>query len=140
MKNFTDDGKIHFDADTNCDYTERIISFEYRNRVFLYSVAVPLKMKKVLKSEHWDAMVELGKKSIDATIVRGIQHGFFNMQELNQMAHTQSRKEMLEFIYDQFLMEQHRLGNDVWAVPDRMVDVGPPPEDDFKHCKAEVIQ
>jgi hypothetical protein len=128
MKNWTDDGKIHYNSETNQSYTVVRLSFEHRG-LRKYDLLIPLAMRPSLKSEHYDQAIVVAKRTIDEQIVRCAINGDF--KNINRTVNFMALKAVLEHLYNEFHLVQARAGNDVWATPELMQDVGPRPEEDF---------
>lgn len=130
MKNWSDDGKVHYNAATNQKYTLVRLKFEHHGRRKI-ELCIPLYMRPFLKSEHYDQSVILAKRVIDEQIVRCALNGEFRTESINRNANFMATVAVLEQLYNQFHLAQAAAGNNVWATPELMQDVGPKPEDDF---------
>ena len=130
MKNYSDDGIVHYDAATNERYTEVVIRFEHRGRIRRFALAIPQAMRPSLKSEHYDTAIIVAKKTIDEQLVKCVWAGEFdpdvNARTCDFMAYTA----ILAHLYNEFHLAQAQAGNQVWAVPELMDDPGPRPEND----------
>lgn len=132
MKNWNDAGTVHYDAETNQRYTEKTISFEHRGRRRIFRFAIPLKMTSALKLEHYDQAITLAMRVIDQQLLNCWRAGEFDRETNNRTAERMAWGAMLEHLYNVFHLVQAQAGNQVWATPERMQDVGPRPEDDPK--------
>lgn len=132
MKNWSDDGKVQYNAETNQRYTIVTLSFEHRG-VRKFELLIPLYMRGHLKSEHYDAAVILARRVLDEQIIRCAMNGDWETQSVNKTANLVTLQAILEQLYNEFHLSQAAAGNNVWATPQLMQDVGPPPEDDFKN-------
>lgn len=132
MRNRNDAGNVHFDQTTS----------EYPIRVYLDTVIhgtryklellIPLKIHETLNSADYDAakalMIHQYDKHLGTLILQGLfgSRLTFGIEQLLKV-------DVCEFLYNEFTLHQHRLGNDVWATPRTMQDVGPAPEEDKKY-------
>ena len=130
MKNFNESGTVHYDAETNQRYTEVRLSFEHRGHKRVFKIAIPQKIRPSLKSEHFDQSIVLAKRVIDEQIARCLNAGEFDEETNSRTAEYMAYSAILEQLYNEFHLAQAQAGNQVWATPELMQDVGPRPEDD----------
>jgi hypothetical protein len=130
MKNWNDEGKVHFDAATNQRYTRVCLSFMYRERKWDFELAIPLAMRPSLKGEHYDQAILLAKRVIDKELMRCWWAGEFDESINQRTVRLLALTAMLEQLYNEFHLAQAQAGNNVWATPELMQDVGPRPEND----------
>jgi hypothetical protein len=130
MKNWTDDGRIHYDAGTNQRYTTVRLSFVHRLKVRTFKLAIPLEMRPKLKSEHYDTAVIVAKRTIDEQLLRCWAAGEFDRETNDRTVELMAFTAILEHLYNEFHLVQAMAGNPVWATPELMQDVGPKPESD----------
>jgi hypothetical protein len=131
MKNWNDAGTVNYDAETNTNYTTVALDFLALGRKQEFALRIPLKIREALKLEHYDAALALGRRTFDAVALRLILHGCQCIDSVAKAAHFFALKAMLEQLYTDFTLEQARAGNQVWATPGGMQDIGPRPENDF---------
>jgi hypothetical protein len=131
MKNWNDEGTVHYNAETDQRYTIVGLSFEYGGRVRKFNLLIPLAMRPALKGEHFDQAILTAKKTIDAQFSRCLMNGDFNLDSIASVSEAVALVSMLEQLYNEFHLYQAREGNNVWATPRLMQDVGPDPQDDF---------
>ena len=130
MKNWNDEGTVHYDASTDQSYTRVCLSFEHHRRRRVFNLAIPQSMRPALKGEHYDQAVLVAKRSIDEQLVKCAMAGEFETESMNRTADFMAWQAVLEHLYNQFHLSQASAGNNVWATPQRMQNVGPKPEDD----------
>lgn len=135
MKNFNDAGTVHFDASTNAHYTVKTISFYYRLEIRTFDLAIPLTMRDKLNSAHYDSCIPVAKREIDRVAILMMKRGDFRPAIINRECNLRANLAMLEHLYNEFTVEQARLGNQVWATPELMQDVGSKPENDVKYLQ-----
>ena len=87
-------------------------------------------MRPHLKDEHYDTAVIVAKRTIDMQLLRCWAAGEFDRDTNNRTVDLLARDQILEHLYNEFHLIQAKLGNQVWATPERMQDVGPRPEED----------
>jgi len=131
MRNFNDAGTVHFDAETAELPVEVFIVGKCHGVEVRVGVMIPLKIKKTLKAEHFhQAELIIGRDYIfhmNKAIAAGVYP--FLLKEATIFS---LRMALCEFLYSQFVLEQNKRGNDVWAAPPTMQEIGPKPEDDLK--------
>ena len=130
MNNWTDDGTIHYDASTNQSYTTVRLAFDHRGKKRVFNLAIPVTMRPKLKSEHYDSAILVAKRSIDEQLLKCWAAREYNADTNNRTAEFMAFTAILEHLYNEFTLIQAKAGDQVWAVPQRMEHVGPPPEDD----------
>lgn len=133
MKNHNDAGTVHFDASTDAWYTDRIIRFFYRGQKRVLELKIPIAIAETLRLEHFDQAIAVAERAIDHTATRLIKSGDLRTDHINAQCDIAAKFSVLEHLYNAFTVEQAKLGNQVWATPKQMEDVGPPPEDDKKY-------
>jgi len=127
MKNWNDSGTVHYDADTNALYKEWTVDFVACEIRFDLTVNIPLRMREILKDEHFEHARQVAIECAGGFLTYGTGR---DRAALIVRAADSSRQVMLEDLYNSFTLEQARLGNQVWAVPELVDKVGPRPEDD----------
>lgn len=132
MKNRSDTGKVHYDQATALNYVDRVLSFRYRLGLVKLLIKLPLDIKAALKSEDWDAAIVVAKRAIDDYFTAAMKCGDFRYDHILIRAIEVARLAVCEHLYNAFTVEQARRGNEVWATPKQMQDVGPSPEQDFR--------
>lgn len=133
MKNRNDAGNVHFDASTDCAYVDRKISFEHKGNKWEMELRIPMSILDVVKQEHFDRAIAQAKREMDNGLVILVMQGVFDSDILRARIADRGRVALLTDLYNEFLLEQNRRGNAVWAVPQQIVDVGPDPLDDPKY-------
>jgi hypothetical protein len=132
MKNWSDDGKVNYDAGTNQNYATVKLYFDHLGERRKFDLKIPLQIRAALKTEHLDAAVQIGKKALDAAVLRLISNGCFHLPSINKTANMIAHLAICEHLYNEFTIEQAKRGNQVWATPEGMQKVGPKPEEDLK--------
>ena len=132
MKNWNDEGTVHYNAETNERYTMVRLNFDHAGRARKFNLLIPLAMRPALRGEHYDQAIILAKQTIDQQTVRCVLNGDFNGDSIAAVAEPLALVAMLEQLYNEFHLYQARMGNDVWATPQLIQDVGPDPQDDAK--------
>jgi hypothetical protein len=133
MKNWTEDGTIHYNAATDRSYTIVNLCFEHLGRRRKFPLLIPQEMRPAFKGEHFDQAIITAKKTLDDQALRCMFNGDFNPDSIAAVSEPLALVAMLQQLYNEFHLHQARVGNDVWATPKLMDDVGPPPEDDAKY-------
>jgi hypothetical protein len=131
MKNRNDAGSVHYDAETNTNYSTVVVDFIGLDEKQRFELRIPLRVRDRLKLEHYDQAIEAGRRVFHAVALRLILHGCQDRASLVKAAHLFALKAMLEQLYTDFTLEQARAGNQVWATPAGMQEIGPRPEHDF---------
>jgi hypothetical protein len=131
MKNWNDAGTVHYDAATNRAYQTVTVDFEAWNLNHSFELKIPMDIRKALKLEHYDKALDHGRRVFLTKVSQRLVSGCFNQQKLIDEGRRAAMLAMLERLYEDFTLEQARAGNQVWATPETMQDVGPRPENDF---------
>lgn len=131
MKNFNDEGRVHYDAETNTAYTDVHLDFVAFDRVQKFDLRIPLRIRRILKLEHYEKALQAGRDAFGQTALRLALNGCEDREALIKRAWSFAHLAILEQLYTDFTLEQAKLGNRVWAVPETMQRIGPKPETDF---------
>jgi hypothetical protein len=131
MKNWNDEGTVHYDSETNSLYTTVKVDFFADGGRKQFDLAIPLKIKNALKGEHFDQAINVGRDTFNRIAGTLIAHGANDWTAIDKAARLFSLKAMLEHLYTEFTLVQATAGNQVWATAEKMQDVGPRPEHDF---------
>ena len=133
MKNWNDAGTVHYNAETNQRYCERQIRFSYRLVMREFNLAIPMTMIDALKQEHFDQAIIVAKRTIDRVALMMMKGGDFRHDHITDCCNRLAFVAMCEHLYNEFHLHQHKVGDAVWATPERMQDVGQRPEEDSKY-------
>lgn len=132
MTNRNETGSVHYDSSTNQQYTEKRLAFTHNRREYQFFLKIPLKLRSVLKEEHYETAMIQARRAIDHEAMRMMRNGDFRTDFILASSKRAAHIAILEHLYNEFTLIQAQLGNQVWAVPTQMQRVGPPPEDDFR--------
>jgi hypothetical protein len=132
MKNFNEAGTVHYDADTNLHYTDMRLDFVVFGSAQKFDLKIPLKIREVLKLEHYDHALAAGRSTYIAIYLKLALRGMNDPGCVRHVARVFATRAMLEQLYNDFTREQAIRGNQVWATPELMDDPGPKPEKDFE--------
>jgi hypothetical protein len=130
MKNWNDAGSVHYDAQTNERYALVTLDFVAAGCVHKFALEISLRIRERLKSEHYFKAVDAGLREFLRVHDRLIAHGARDRPALFKACHHFAFIAMRERLYEEFTIEQARLGNQVWATPERLQEIGPRPEND----------
>lgn len=126
MKNWNDAGTVHYDSSTAQQYGEVRLDFEHVSRRWRFVLAIPLTIRRSLKSTDYDQALEIAKRSLQTSIPGGAS---------DQRAAISAKIAMIEFLYTCFTRNQAEAGNQVWQTPGSMQEIGPDPIDDITDLK-----
>jgi hypothetical protein len=128
VRNRTDAG-MHYDASTDEKPIVYDLTFTEGGHYFSVPVKIPARIRASLGSHDFDEVTLALKQR-----VRGVYYNlpalcFVDTQALTRLLVV----EACTFLYNRFMFAQARAGNDVWAAPHTMTEIGPPPEEDDKY-------
>lgn len=138
MKNYNDAGNVHFDAGTNQAYQERRIDFKCIGVVVVIKLRIPTRILEFLTSADFDEMKDHARSIFPEHCAKLLTESAMSLRpkavaELATEAEDWVRLQVCEELYNRFHLRQLKAGNDVWATPELMQDVGSKPEEDEKY-------
>ncbi len=131
MRNWNDAGTVHFDQETSEMPVRCVVAGKVHGVEVRIEVLVPHRIKRVLKSEHWDQAEKVIEREYVGCMNKAMK-AQVPAHMLKLATETGVRIAICEHLYQQFTLEQANLGNQVWATPPTMQRIGPKPEDDVK--------
>jgi len=130
MKNRTDNG-MHFDQSTAERPVIRVFSFDtQRGKTLRVAVAVPERIRKTLNSADFDFVQQELPKWHREHVLQAVQAGVFDLDLIDRKVLLLLTVRASQQLYNEFIVAQSRLGNEVWQAPPTMTHIGPSPEND----------
>ena len=129
MKNRTEEGRIHFDSSTAEMHQPKKIDFVIRGKTYAVNMLIPLTILKKLASADFEACALLLSQRFDLHAISLLRRGLSG-EHFNRAIEKLLRIDACEFLYNEFTMLQHRLGNEVWQISPHMQDLFQAPEKD----------
>jgi|GEM_PF-6683010 len=129
MKNRNDAGNLHFDESTR--ESLRIVKFRASKEIPVdVTVAIPLTIFRRLNSADFDEIQAVLPQWYKEHFTQAVMAGVLDSDLIKRRIGPLLSFRAVGNLYQKFIIAQARDGNEAWAAPPTMTEIGPPPEED----------